>query len=189
MSGTSIGSGPVPVIYYGDVTDANAYFANRLHSDAWLEADSADLPKALWAATQIIETLNWKGMRHSLWTLLKQYPQPWEPWSPHPTSEQIRQAEQDQPLEFPRGSDTDVPNVILQACYEIAYSLLDGKDPELELEALGIVQQGYGNVQTTFNRNQVPLEHLVNGVPNALAWRLLRPFLRQADEVKLSRIT
>ena len=83
------------------MSDADSYFANRLHSYAWLTADPADKPKALWAATQIIETLNWKGMRHSLWTLIQQYPQPWEPWSPHPTPDQIRQAELAQPLEFP----------------------------------------------------------------------------------------
>jgi hypothetical protein len=108
---------------------------------------------------------------------------------PHPTPEQVRQAEQTQPLEFPRGSDTVVPSEIEQATYELAYSLLDGKDFELELEALGISQQAYGSVQTSYNRNQAPLEHIVNGIPNALAWRLIRPFLRAADQIKLSRIT
>ena len=91
-------------------------------------------------------------------------------------------------MSFLCGSDTTVPTAIVQACYEIAYSLLDGRDPELELEALGITQQAYGPIQTSFNRNQVPLEHLINGVPNALAWRLLRPFLRSSDQIKLTRI-
>ena len=188
-SNVEIGTGPVPVCHYGDVTDADAYFANRLHACAWTDADPADQPKALWAATQIIDTLNFKGVRHSLWTLLQEYPDRCFPFGPHPTGAQLRQAEQEQPLEFLRGSDTTVPTPIVQACYEIAFSLLDGKDPELELEALGIVQQGYGTVQTTFNRNQVPLEHLINGVPNALAWRLIRPFLCQSDQIKLSRIS
>jgi hypothetical protein len=93
-----------------------------------------------------------------------------------------------QPLEFPRDSDTTVPADIEQACYELAYSLLDGRDPELELEALGISQQAYGQVQTSYNRSQTPLEHLVNGVPNALAWRLIRPFLASPDEIRLTRI-
>jgi hypothetical protein len=92
-------------------------------------------------------------------------------------------------LEFPRGDDTEVPDAIRIACYEIAHSLLDGKDPELELENLGISSQGLSSVRTTFNRSQVPIEHIVNGVPNATAWRLLRPFLRDEDAVKLLRIS
>ena len=52
-------------------------------------------------------------------------------------------AEGSQELEFPRGADTEVPEAIRRACYEIAHTLLDGKDPELELENLGIVSQGY----------------------------------------------
>jgi hypothetical protein len=95
----------------------------------------------------------------------------------------------DGPLEFPRGDDTEVPEAIRIACYEIAHSLLDGKDPELELENLGISSQGLASVRTTFNRSQVPIEHIVNGVPNATAWRLLRPFLRDKDAVKLLRIS
>ena len=100
-SNVEIGTGPVPVCHYGDVTDADAYFANRLHACAWTDADPADQPKALWAATQIIDTLNFKGVRHSLWTLLQEYPDRCFPFGPHPTGAQLRQAEQEQPLEFP----------------------------------------------------------------------------------------
>ena len=46
--------------------------------------------------------------------------------------------------------------------------------------------QGISSVRTTYNRSQVPIEHIVNGVPNALAWRLLRPFLR--DEEALANL-
>jgi hypothetical protein len=104
------------------------------------------------------------------------------------TGEEIRAAEAEQVLEFPRGEDTVVPETIRRACYEIAYSLLDGKDPELELENLGVVSQGYSSVRTTYSRSQVPIEHLINGIPNALAWRLLKPFLRDGDAVKLTRV-
>ena len=92
-------------------------------------------------------------------------------------------------LEFPRGADTEVPEAIRIACYEIAHSLLDGKDPELELENLGIVSQGYASVRTTYSRAHVPIEHIVNGVPNVLAWRHLRPFLRDEDAIRLSRVS
>jgi hypothetical protein len=169
------------VAYYGTLAEANEYFANRLHESAWSNADPADRPKALWAATQIIDTLNFKGRKHPVHVLLQQNPQV--------TVAEVQAAEASQVLEFPRGVDTKVPEAISRACYEIAHSLLDGKDPELELEALGISSQGYSSVRTTYSREHVPIEHIVNGIPNAMAWRLIRPFLRDADEIKLSRIS
>lgn len=167
--------------YYGTLQEANNYFDNRLHESAWYGAKPSDRPKALIAATRILDTLNYKGHKHSVYMLLQ--------GNPNASPEAIREQEAAQPLEFPRGADTEVPEAIRIACYEIAHSLLDGKDPEIELENLGIVSQGYESVRTTFSRNQVPIEHIVNGVPNALAWRLIRPFLRDDDAVKLARIS
>lgn len=166
--------------YYGDVNEANDYFDMKLYSTAWQRASVADRPKALLAATIVIDTLNFKGYKHTVFELLDA--------SPSATDEEIRAAEAEQVLEFPRGEDTEVPETIRRACYEIAYSLLDGKDPELELENLGVVSQGYSSVRTTYSRSQVPIEHLINGIPNAMAWRLLKPFLRDGDAVKLTRV-
>jgi len=163
--------------YYGSVAEAHAYFQLRLHESAWSEAAPEDRPKALWAATLIIDTLNFKGDKHSVWLL-----------GDRPTSAQVRAANESQVLEFPRGADTEVPRDIRVACFEIAHSLLDGKDPEQELEALGITSSGYSSVRTTYNRSQVPIEHIINGVPNPAAWRLLRPFLRDGEAIKLSRV-
>ena len=109
--------------------------------------------------------------------------------NPSASDGDIRQAEASQPLEFPRGADTEVPEAIRMASYEIAHSLLDGKDPEMELENLGIVSQGFGSVRTAYNRSQVPIEHIINGIPSAAAWRLLKPFLRDDEAIKLSRIS
>lgn len=167
--------------YYGTLEEANDYFAHRLHETAWTGADVADRPKALWAATEIIDTLNFKGFKAPVATLLLA--------NPDATKDEIREAEASQANEFPRGSDTEVPEAIRRACYEIAHSLLDGKDPEAELENLGVISQGYSSVRTTYQRSQVPIEHLINGVPNALAWRLIRPFLRDGDQLKISRIS
>lgn len=167
--------------YYGTLEEANDYFSMRLHETAWTDADAADKPKALWAATQIIDTLNYKGRKATVYTLLEA--------DEDAEDEEIREAEADQVLEFPRGADTEVPEAIRRACYEIAHSLLDGKDPELELENLGISSQGYSSVRTTYSRSQVPIEHLINGVPNALAWRLIRPFLRDGDALKITRVS
>jgi hypothetical protein len=178
--------------YYGDLSEANAYFAMRLHETAWTDAAVEDRPKALWAATQIIDTLNFKGYKAPVYTLLQTYnltdiPSAYGSYD-SPTREEIMAAEASQELEFPRGADTEVPEAIRRACYEIAHCLLDGKDPEIELENLGIVSQGYSSVRTTFSRTHVPVEHIVNGVPSALAWRLVIPFLRDDDAIRISRV-
>jgi hypothetical protein len=166
---------------YGSIAEATDYFAARLHEQAWSRATPANRQKALCAATQIIDGLNFKGRKHTVYELLTD--------DPNATDEEIWAAEAAQPLEFPRGADTEVPEAIRRTCYEIAHSLLDGKDPEIELENLGIVSQGYASVRTTYSRTQVPIEHIVNGVPSALAWRWLRPFLRDEDAIKLFRVS
>ena len=55
------------------LTKRTQYFQNRLHADSWFNAAVADRPKGLWAATQIIDTLNYKGNKHSVWLVLQQY--------------------------------------------------------------------------------------------------------------------
>lgn len=167
--------------YYGTVNEATAYFALRLHEFAWTEASVADRPRALFAASQVINSLNFKGLKHTVFEVIDA--------DSCASQETIREAEASQPLEFPRGADTEVPEAILKATYEIAHSLLEGKDPEMELENLGIQSQGYASVRTTYSRTQVPIEHIVNGIPNALAWRWLRPFLRDEDAIYLSRVS
>jgi hypothetical protein len=167
--------------FYGSVAEGSEYFAMRLHEFAWSDSTHDERQRALYAATQVIDSLNFKGCKHAVW-LLKQEPG-------CATDEAIREAEATQPLEYPRGADESVPEIIKKAVYEIAHSLLEGKDPEAELENLGIQSQGYASVRTTYARNQVPIEHIVNGIPNALAWRWLRPFLRDDDAIKLSRVS
>ncbi|MBN2562746.1 MAG: hypothetical protein JXQ75_17625 [Phycisphaerae bacterium] len=169
------------MIYYGTLVEADSYFASRLHERAWFDADPADRPKALWAATQIIDALNYKGNKHSVYTLLLA--------NPSASQDEIRAAEVSQPLEFPRGADTTVPEAVRIAVYEIAHALLDGKDPELELENLAINAMGYGAVKTSYERSQLPIEHIVNMVPSSAAWRLLKPFLRDSDALKLLRLS
>lgn len=179
--------------YYGTLQEANDYFSMRLHEHAWFGADITDRPKALWAAAKIIDTLNYKGYKKPVYDLLKAHglaeiPTALGSYS-RPTQEEIIAAEQSQALEFPRGADTEAPEAIRIAEYEIAHTLLDGKDPEMELENLGIISQGYASVRTTFSRTHVPVEHIVNGVPSAMAWRLILPFLRDDDAIKVSRVS
>jgi len=168
-------------MYYGTLDEANEYFENRLHEEAWSGSHPLDRPKALLRATQCIDALNYKGNKHSVWELLEE--------DSDATDEAIREAEAEQLLEFPRGADTEAPQSIMIACYECAHALLDGVDPDAELEQLSVVSQGVASVRTTYSRNQQPIEHLLHGIPSATAWRYLKPFLRDGDKIRMSRVT
>jgi len=169
--------------YYGTLVEANSYFDNRLHEEAWYGSDANERPKALIAATRIIDGLNFKGYKHAVYAILYDA----DDYELDVTEEEIRDAEASQELEFPRGDDTNVPEVIKIACWEIAHTLLDGVDPDIEVENLGVVSQGYASVRTTYARNQAQIEHLMHGVPSATAWRILKPFLRDSDLIIISR--
>ncbi len=187
----------IDTTYYGDVAEADAYFAARLHSQPWEEADPCEKPKALLAARRLIDNLNFKGDKHTVWLFRQETPPPWrDPFTDLPNRQSMqryleaeRAANASQELEFPRGSDTVVPENIRIAEYELAFSLLDGIDPQMELENLAVTAQGYAEVRTHFERNMVPIEHLINLVPNPLAWSLLKPFLRDEQAVRLSRVS
>lgn len=163
------------------VAEASEWFAQRLHETAWSAATDVDKEKALIAARGIIDALNYKGDKATVYALLLA--------NPSATQKEIQVAEAAQPLEFPRGADTEVPEAIRIAEYEIAYALLDGKDPELELETLAVSAMGYGAVKTSYERAQLPIEHIINLVPSSVSWRLLKPFLRDSDALTLSRMS
>jgi len=170
--------------YYGTLVEANEYFDNRLHEEAWSNALASDRPKALMKASKLIDALNFKGYKAAVVAIL--FDEDWNELDI--TDEELREAEASQELEFPRGDDVEVPDAIKITCWEIAHSLLDGVDPDLEVENLGVVSQGYASVRTTYARNQLQIEHLMHGIPSATAWRYLKPFLRDADAVKLNRV-
>lgn len=165
---------------YGTLNDANTYFTTRLHSNLWFNESNINRTNALYKAASIIESLNFKGCKATVYDALEA--------DSDATQATLRTAEAAQELEFPRDADTTVPTVIDKASYEIAFALLDGIDPDLELENLAVVSQGYAGVKTTYSREQQPIEHIINGVPSATAWRMLRPFLRGDGGPKLSRI-
>ena len=169
------------VTFYGTLEEADEYFSHRLHEWAWTAASPTDKEDALIATRRLIDGLNFKGHKHSVYVLLEA--------NPSAEIEEIRAAEAVQPNEFPRGADVEVPEDIRIAQYEIAHSLLDNKDPELELETLAVTSQTYGGVKTMYQRDQVPIEHLINMIPNALAWRRIRPYLRDGDAIKISRVS
>jgi len=166
---------------YGSVAEADAYFESRLHSSVWSDASVLDKPKALLEATRIIDQLTYKGHKAPVYALLTA--------SSLATDAEIQTADQTQALQFPRDTDTEVPEPIEIACYEIAYSLLDGKDPELELEALAISGHKFASIGTNYFEDKSALEHYRNGVPSMKAWILLKPFLRDNNELHLLRVS
>ncbi len=171
--------------YYGTLSEANEYFDSRLHEEAWYGAAAADRPKALLKATQLIDALNFKGYKATVFDIM--YDDNWLDLDP--AEDEIREAEAEQDLEFPRGEDTVPPPQIMIACWEIAHALLDGVDPDLEVENLGVVSQGYASVRTTYARSQAQVENIMHGIPSATAWRFIKPFLRDVDSIKLSRVS
>lgn len=141
------------------LADAETYFLGRFNSDAWDAASDDDKQKSLIQATRLIDRLNYEGVK----------------------------TDAEQPTEFPRDGDTVVPIEISIATCEIAYSLLDGVDPEQELNSLATSSQGYGGVRETYDRTQ-SVEHFRAGIPSAVAWTYLKLFLHDPAQINLSRV-
>lgn len=148
---------------YDTYTNANTYFANRLHIVAWTNSTQSQKTIALTEASARIDRLRFKGEK----------------------------VESTQDLEFPRNNDDDELidyGDIKIACYEVAFSLLDGVDPDLELENLAVSAGGISSARTTYDRGEVP-EHFAAGIPSAYAWTFLRPFLRPSGTIKIRRVS
>lgn len=145
---------------YSSIAAADAYFATRVHTDAWDDATVAEKTKALAHATSIIDQLNFQGCK----------------------------TEDDQANEFPREDETEVHASIRYACAEIAKALLDDVDPEAESSDIGIMNQGYSSVRSSYNTDMAK-EHILAGVPSSTAWRYLKPFLRDGMTFKVSRVS
>lgn len=143
---------------YITVDEAQDFFDERLNTGAWDDASATDKAKALKQATKSMNRLNFAG---------------------DPT-------EDDQENSFPRGEDEDVPQDIKDACCLEALALLDGVDISLEKANLAASSQGIGDARATYDRGFV-VTHIVHGIASAEAWDLMRPFLRDASDVKISR--
>lgn len=143
---------------YGSVAEADSYFTGRLQTDAWDIANDTDRFKALSMATRAIDRLNFIGSK----------------------------TDPAQDLQFPRG-DVTVPTDIKNACFECALAFLDGFDPNIEIENLAISSQGMAEVRNTYDRS-FALEHIRMGIPSAVAWAYLKPYLRDPNYFTFSRV-
>ena len=146
--------------YYGTLNDADLYFlTKRLDpNQLWATTPTHVKEAALEDATRRIDRLNFIGDK----------------------------TDEGQELEFPRGGDTVVPTKIKEACYEIAYSIVDGKDLEFELESLGEQSASYGGARVRKDPLYYP-EAYLNGIPSFNAWAILKPYLRDNQSIRILR--
>lgn len=145
---------------YLTIPEAQVYYDGRLNTGPWdIVTHDSVRDKALLQATRAIDRLNFRGIK----------------------------TDEAQELQFPRANDTIVPADIECACAEEALALLDGKDPEMEREALAITEQTFGKLKAKFDRDAGRPINILNGIMSATAWGYLLPYLRDPLTVRLSR--
>lgn len=145
---------------YANIAEANTYLTRKLHTYPWDSATNDQRNKALCEATTRIDRLRFRSSKCS----------------------------DSQVLEFPRTAWDPTPDAIKWACVELAVSLLDDVDPDLEVENLDVSSEGVSSARATYARQNVA-EHLAAGIPNALAWKFLMPYLARRRRLTLSRVS
>lgn len=145
---------------YVTTSEVDTYASERLNSRAWETASTTNRNKAIIQATRIMERLNYSDEK----------------------------TEEDQELEFPRGSDVTIPQAIKDACCEIVIALLGGADVERKADQQKVTSRRYASVGTSYDPRIVS-EHAAAGVPSYEAWLLLRPYLADPSSVVISRIS
>jgi hypothetical protein len=151
---------------YGTVAGGDTYFASRLHVEEWSRSTTAQKTAGLAEATARIDRLRFGGYKVSD-TQTEEFPRYYG--------------------DEPDGTET-VPNDIIIACYEIAFSLLDGVNPDLEQENLAVSARGVSSARTTYARQEAP-EHFAAGIPSAYAWRYLKPYISDSRAVIIRRVS
>lgn len=144
---------------YATISEANVYFLYRLNTDSWDDADSTTKLKALGSATILIDRLNFAGEK----------------------------TDDAQEMQFPRGGDVDVPQDVKDATCELALTLLiNGTMPSEDLSNRNVVQQVIGKASTTWDTKFIASNELA-GIPSQAAWSILKPYLRDPNELKVER--
>lgn len=148
---------------YCSIDDADNYFTNasqRTNVDLWIQATDIQKTKVLTAATIAIDRLFFQGVK----------------------------TDPNQLTEFPRDGSTIVPDNIKMACAEIGFDYLDDVDITYEEQNIGVVVDAYAGVRRTYSEARVP-EHIKAGIPNIIAWRLIKPYLVDPLSMQLTRTT
>lgn len=171
---------------YGSVSEATTYFSKRLHSEVWDENSLPEKTKALEHATRLIDNLDFVGEKNASYVKREAFLTTTSTLTTEQEKE-VWEAGEAQENQFPRGSDTVVPKDIEEATYELAISLLEGKDPEIEFENQSVIAEGFSSVRDTKDRSFVQ-EHINAGIPSLAAWSRLRRYLRGRGGISLSRV-
>jgi hypothetical protein len=155
--------------YYGTLAKAATYFEARLHRELWNNTSNSNQEKALQSATDRIDRLAFIYAKTES-DQINAFPRTPAPTASCPNPTAI----------------TEVPEAIEHACYEIAFELLNGADPEKEVRELQYSSFAFANLRKGYDRESVP-EHLNAGIPSALAWGYLKPYLRNPLDYKINR--
>ena len=145
---------------YVTTDEADTYFETRFQSEEWEDADSDTKIRVLATSTKLMDNLNYFGTK----------------------------TESSQELQFPRNGQTTIPTRVKEACYEISYALLEGRDPDYDIENINVSGSRFGSASVSRDPENIPL-HVVAGIPSIRAWNLLRPYLNNSQTLRIERIS
>lgn len=168
---------------YGTLAGANEFFDGRLFSFDWQQSSVANRQKALKHATQLIDQFQYIGQKYAVQAVITAA----ESAGVCPNNDDLQAAELSQPLQFPRGTVNAVPAEIEKATYLIAQALLAGRNPDMDLEAIGQSRAAYGDVSAQYDRGVVQ-NHIAHLIPSPEAFNLIRPFFRRRNTFDVKRV-
>ena len=160
---------------YATIDDADAYFLSRLNSEDWDDASDTEKLQSLNMATRAINNLKFRGSKT---IVLQEHLFPRTYVNRDGVTEVYGIYNNDLTITYPAW--------LIEATCEIAINLLDGTDMEQETENLLALGQNYAGVTTNYNP-QLVSEHMRAGIPSIVAWNLLKPYLINPREIKLTR--
>jgi hypothetical protein len=148
-----------PDVYINE-TEGTTYVQNfKLDPTPWTTANSNDRLIAVRNATQAIDRLQYKGAK----------------------------ADSAQTNQFPRDTDTVVPDDIKSACSELAYAYLDGVVQEDAFDNITVTSRKFASVSIT-SKDKASQSHIAAGIPSYEAWVLLLPFMVDLSGVVVERV-
>lgn len=171
--------------FYGSIAEADQFFSARLKRFYWETATEQDKNKALYHARMLIDRFDYLDQKFVVREWLDDNPDA----DLEENAATLREIENSQVREFPRGQSAVVPEEIKKASYLIAQELLSGRDPEADLENLNVQSASYGGLRTTYQRQGNNQEHLAHLIPSPQAFNLIRPFFRERDLFDTKRVS
>lgn len=144
---------------YANVEYANSYLSNLLNANVWDKVEGQAKERALMSATLQIDALSSYGGGF-----------------------RGQKTEPDQPLEFPRSSDADIPEAIKRACCHEALSLLEQVQSATASKRAKAIQQGVtsisiGDSSESYSKASECQSGIRRYLLSDMAIALIRPYL------------